>query len=231
IVLATRAALRVLPFVKREKEIAATMLPAFRAAGISLFAAKYPGRAVERAAYNARTAYRAKTASAASDAAYDSASAVYSRFWSSAVYAKSAIGQAANAIRPTEPGASSFRPTLLGTVNHDVQLLHSEILHHEQLAASPLWQSLPPSRIGGAWQGLEQDLLKLGGHWRIWTDWYGDILGGGLRSEDEDAAFTDVSGDLPWTQGAEAVNTEIARRLTDLRNGIAIGAPRAVIHV
>ena len=50
IVLATRAALRVLPFVKREKEIAATMLPAFRAAGISLFAAKYPGRAVERAA-------------------------------------------------------------------------------------------------------------------------------------------------------------------------------------
>ncbi|ACF03743.1 hypothetical protein Rpal_5256 [Rhodopseudomonas palustris TIE-1] len=47
----------------------------------------------------------------------------------------------------------------------------------------------------------------------VWTDWYESAVKGLPLREVEDAAFTDRPGELPWDDGAEAVNTEIARRL------------------
>jgi hypothetical protein len=52
-----------------------------------------------------------------------------------------------------------------------------------------------------------------GKHWSIWTRWYDRILEGRVATIAEDAAFTDLPGDLPWDQGAEAVNTKIAARV------------------
>jgi hypothetical protein len=69
---------------------------------------------------------------------------------------------------------------------------------------------------------MSADLRRLGPHWQIWIDWYDDILAGTPpgreRSEEWEMAFTDVGEPLPWDDGAEAVNTEIARRLGNLKS-------------
>lgn len=66
----------------------------------------------------------------------------------------------------------------------------------------------------------------------MWTDWYENIAlhepHRGI-SEAEDAAYTDIPGVLPWQDGAEAVNTEIARRLQELRYPAPVeGVPSAI---
>jgi hypothetical protein len=89
----------------------------------------------------------------------------------------------------------------------------------EQLAAARLWSVLLP-RNGGGWQILAQELQSAGNHWSVWVDWYDSVVAGAPNTSlvaAEDAAFTDVPGLLPWDQGAEAVNTEIALRLEALR--------------
>lgn len=63
-VIAARAALRVLPFVLRGEadtlNAATVMLPVFRATAIARFAAVYPNRAIEHAAAFAATAASAR---------------------------------------------------------------------------------------------------------------------------------------------------------------------------
>jgi hypothetical protein len=69
---------------------------------------------------------------------------------------------------------------------------------------------------------LVPKLHALGLHWLVWTGWYDDAVGGPLYAvtdEARDAAFTDISGKLPWDGGAEAVNMEIAGRLAELSRG------------
>lgn len=55
-----------------------------------------------------------------------------------------------------------------------------------------------------------------GTHWQVWIDWYEDVLAGRWRGEAHAAAFTDLPGELPWDEGPEAVNSEIAKRLEAL---------------
>jgi hypothetical protein len=74
--------------------------------------------------------------------------------------------------------------------------------------------------IDDAWTDLSTQLRGFGPNWQIWTDWYDAVVVGSPpappHSEAWDAAFTDVDEPLPWYDGAEAVNTEIARRLAKL---------------
>lgn len=102
-------------------------------------------------------------------------------------------------------------------VEHDANRLYDRATTSAQLAAAPLWRGLPPRHILGAWRVLVEKLRRHGDHWSVWTNWYDDVLAGTPRSEAEDAAFTDLPGELPWDDGAEAVNTEVARRLAKLR--------------
>jgi hypothetical protein len=113
--------------------------------------------------------------------------------------------------------ARAAHAAVTNVVQDDAKRLHGRATTSAQLAAAPLWPSLPPSPIGGAWQGLAQELRRHGDHWSVWTDWYDDVLAGTPRSEAEEAAFTDIPGRLPWRAGADAVNTEIARRLAEIR--------------
>ncbi len=74
---------------------------------------------------------------------------------------------------------------------------------------------------------MKSALLREGGHWLVWIDWYESVLSGTpSRSEDEDAAFTDVAGKLSW-DNAEAANTEIAQRIGAIRgkNGAIADSP------
>jgi hypothetical protein len=203
VTIAARAALRVLPLDTRDiDDRLAIVLPVFRATAIARFAAKYPNRAavVSAATY-------ASVASASASAAAASAASVVASAYRAATSAASAVHSV----------SAALLTSIAIAVHHDAHQLHEGATTPEKLAAAPLWLTLPPSRIGGAWEGLAPDLRASGAHWSVWINWYDDVLAGEVTSEAADAAFTDIPGKLPWDEGAEAVNTEIARRLRALR--------------
>jgi hypothetical protein len=211
-VIAARSALRTLPLlIEDDKHLPDAVLPVVRAVAIARFAAKYPKR-IFAAVYPASVAASAVWEYRASAAGSAAASAA-------AVIGRPSHGDDGSLVRSAAAfaaaSAASYAPT---PAKHDVQLLSDQVLTVEQLAASPLWPHLPPPRIRGAWQELAQALRTSGDHWSVWIDWYDDALGDASykMTEAEDAAFTDIPGELPWGEGAEAVNTEIARRLRAL---------------
>jgi len=219
VTIAARAALRVIPVAQITHNRRLMMLPVIHATAIARLAAKFPNRATAAIALDAsRVAYalaaaRAPAAGTAADVAY--AAAYAARAVGAAGAADAAIDAAAAYTKAVDAVADAA--AVAAAVKFDAKQLQEGVLTAEQVAAAPLWPGLPPPRIGGAWQGLAQELRAQEAHWSIWIDWYDDILAGTITSEAEDAAFTDIPGELPWEEGAEAVNTEIARRLAELR--------------
>jgi hypothetical protein len=210
VVIAVRAALRVLPLARTAKfgseEASATLLPVFRATAIARFAAVYPNRAIEGPA--AATAARAARAAAAAATA-----AAFAAFAARAAAAAATAGSEAAAIRQDALALTNRVPA-------------------EGLARTALWQpgegmEAYRQSFEQFWIALRNDLVNLGNDWKVWTDWYDGLLGGSppaiQRSEEWDAAFTDVEhssypweGPLPWDDGAEAVNLAIKARLDTL---------------
>jgi hypothetical protein len=191
------------------------MLKVFHAVAIARFRAKYPTRRIVaratalgtadpnvEATVAARWAIQAVLAGSKADAARAAAQVI--------AWAGSATRDGVRRTRDVN------RTAILATIKHDAEQLHERLTRPEKLAVSVLWQPGITSDIGDSWQELSYRLSKLGAHWQVWISWY---EGYALhephqgRSEDEDAAFTDQPGALPWDDGAEAVNTEIARRL------------------
>ena len=226
VTIAARAALRVLPLLQGTNDVTAIALPVFRATAVARYAAKYPnGRiaAAADAAYAAAAAADAAgpDAAAAADAAYAAAAADATAF---ALYAADAVADAADA---TTAGVAVY-----AAVKRDAERLHRREVKAEQLARDLLWPSAVPAGLAQPWPRLSTELLALGSHWSVWTDWYEDIAlpepHRGI-SEAEDAAYTDIPGELPWDDGAEAVNAEIARRLATIRSAqIADRSPASI---
>jgi hypothetical protein len=243
VTIAARAALRVIPLLNRIAHQSDTVLTTLRANAIARSVARYPeptlwtealaDGAAEAAVYNARkAAFAAVSAVDARDAALTAADVVTSgtldlvarNAAEAAVFAARNAAAAANsdaravaAYNAARARARAADAAVTNVVQDDAKRLHGRATTSAQLAAAPLWPSLPPSPIGGAWQGLAQELRRHGDHWSVWIDWYDDVLAGTPRSEAEEAAFTDIPGRLPWRAGADAVNTEIARRLAEIR--------------
>ncbi|MEA2896336.1 MAG: hypothetical protein QOJ84_1951 [Bradyrhizobium sp.] len=217
VVIAARAALRVLPLACESKRLDAIILPIFRATAIARFAAKYPNRAVVAGfAVSAASAFYAGGVYVAALAAANAAAA-------------NTYSSAADAV-----AAAADEAGVAPAITNDAERLYGNALTAEILVREPLWSELPPPRIGGAWQDLAEQLRAQASHWSVWIDWYDDVVAGAAgaaTSEAEDAAFTDISGDLPWDDGAETVNTEIARRLQVLRGSqvfeAALPAPKS----
>jgi hypothetical protein len=231
VVIAARAALRVVPLAGqprlRARQASAVLLPVFRATAIARFAAVYPNRAIE--------------AIAAADAAYEAAvrtsaflaPAAYAAAWTAAqAAARTASTEAANlaaeaaAYAADAPGTSS--DAVYGAVQQDAVALANGI-PAAGLARAPLWQNgegINAFRQSTErfWVELRNNLISLGSHWKVWTDWYDEALGGSppllAHSEAWDAAFTDVQdpsylwkSPLPWDNGPEVVNLAIKARL------------------
>ena len=227
VTIAARAAARVLPLVRG----VVIVLPVFRAIATARFAAKYPYRAIGASevpdfpktyfpgsrftASVDNVSYLAPTVAVA--AAYRAAGFAASGAGASAVAA--AAEAAANAAY-SGSAAVRFSTATYSAVEHDARRLHNGVLTAEQLARDQLWPISAPDDFGEWWQRLATELHAVGHHWRVWTNWYQNVVlhepHRGI-TEGEDAAFTDIPGELPWGEGAEAVNTEIARRLADLR--------------
>jgi hypothetical protein len=233
VTIAVRAALRVLPLASGADD--RVVLPMFRTTAIARFAAKYPNRRISAAAYSAAHASDsyiisaripkgvASAAAACARAAVAAAAATDTTDTAEAKAAAEAAARAVSASISAISGSafSSALPACHDEIRYDAQQLYDAEIVPEQLAAAALWSTLLPPSIGGGWQRLSRELRSRGDHWTIWIDWYDDVVAGSLHTittEAEDAAFTDIPGRLPWDDGAKAVNTEIARRLAELRS-------------
>lgn len=207
-VVATRAALRILPKMAEYSDNAIVFLPVFRATAVARFAAEYPNRQFGKAIVPATDAVsHAGGALDVPSAAWGALTTLVrgENDWAGAYTVKHcrwAIGEIAYAI-----------------IKEDLEWLLNRSVTPQQLAAAALWSREIPSPLSETWERLKKDLLRLGEHWSVWIDWYSDALWGVARTEAAEAAFTDVTNDYPWTgtlpwnKGAEAVNTEIGRRL------------------
>jgi hypothetical protein len=224
VTIAARAALRSIPLTREADKLDAFILRMFRASAIARFAAAYPNREISDVASTAAKAaidvhvaikpnniYAAYAAAAAAQAAR-AARTDYE-------YAADAAADAADARAIDAHTAAAFH----AVVKHDAERLHDGVLTAEQLARDQLWPVSAPGEFADEWQRLYSELHALGYHWRVWTDWYQNVVlhepHRGI-TEAENAAFTDIPGKLPWDDGAEAVNLEIARRLSELSRGV-----------
>jgi hypothetical protein len=119
---------------------------------------------------------------------------------------------AADAASKSATGAHALINAL--AVRQDAQSLNDGELAVSDVVVAPLWPSQPPWPQQ-EWQKLADDLLHVGSHWKIWIAWYEQVLKGlpaghVPHSQEE---FTDIPAPLPWEDGPEEVNAEIARRL------------------
>jgi hypothetical protein len=124
-----------------------------------------------------------------------------------------AAKDAADAGSQSTMGAHALTNAL--AVRRDAQSLCDGELAVSDVVVAPLWPSQPPWPQQ-EWRKLANDLHRLGLHWRVWTAWYDGILKGlppGYVPHSEEE-FTDIPAPLPWNEGPQAVNAEIARRLT-----------------
>jgi hypothetical protein len=229
VAIAARAALRVLPLLRDTNDLSVIALSVFRATALTLFAAKYPDRVIEATVYAdaaaafanfAATRADSMAAHAAAGAAANAAAATTAPEVASVAVAAASACSAATAAAATVRATAS----IYVAVEYDAQRLHDGVLTAEQLSREQLWPFAAPADFISAWQKLPMELRALGYHWQVWTDWYEHLDIHKLRGrigEVEDAAFTDVAGRLPWDDSAEAVNTEIARRLNELSREVA----------
>jgi hypothetical protein len=245
VILASRALSRVVPHVIGAKDLPGIVLLTLRATAIARFATKYPYRAIAPAAgtaaagvaYAVSKAARsrgpkanpaafevANAAAAAANAAYNAHADTIA---TADAYADAYVAFANDAVRYTisagydasvdtdDQDASPYAAAVLV----DARRLHEKVITVEQLARSQLWPISAPLEVAHALQRLTVELHALGSHWKVWTDWYQNVV---LQEphrqiiEAEDAAFTDLPSELPWDLGAEAVNTEIGQRLAEL---------------
>lgn len=234
VVIAARAAARVLPLV-RSRKLVPVIQPVFRAVAVAHFAAKSFRKASTMAAASSAASVAASAAAfveghtsrSTRNAGHTrlASVAVQAARYASAARAVSAASAAASAISPNTAqayasaaascaaDASAYAAASAAVaIQRDAIALSLGSLSPEELATRMLWpeHSIPP--FANQWAELCSELLKKGKHWSIWIDWYDRVLLGGKSSEDEDAAFTDMFEALPW-QNYTATNLEIARRL------------------
>jgi hypothetical protein len=80
------------------------------------------------------------------------------------------------------------------------------------IAGAPLWPNSQPVRLRSLWKVLEAGLATEKQDWQVWTNWYGERLGGRVREEKRELAYVRIGNHL-WDQGPAIVNAEIKRRV------------------
>jgi hypothetical protein len=230
VVIAARAALRALPLAASVND-PVVLLAVLRATAVAWFAAKYPNRGVESAAAAAADAARnaatgadtaaGAAAAAITPAAYVGYSADDAATAAAAPDATTAATAAGYGVAITAHAYADSDAAVHAAVKLDAQRLHDRVLTADQLARDRLWGTPEPAVFSEKSQQFGARLRAIDKHWQVWVDWYQNVAAQepyrGI-TEAEDATYTDMPGELPWEESAEAVNTEIARRLAALKS-------------
>jgi hypothetical protein len=109
---------------------------------------------------------------------------------------------------------ASFDKEFENATLRDVQLLLKGV-PFQKLLETELWQHAELAAVLEMWKERIDELLDRGNHWAVWTNWYGGLILGQRTTEFQDAAFTDIPGELDW-HNTRVANTEIERRLNFL---------------
>jgi hypothetical protein len=225
VIIAARAALRVLPLVATELptkdagRFAALISAVFRATALARVAAEYPTRANElRAAAAATDTARSVTvyvdaagraSLVATSAAHTAVHAAYAarddRVSSYASHASHAVARAAYTVT-----GRSFA-AIWTAVSEDAAFFEWRGGVAE-LADRRLWPGRTPSWAAELWAKLKA-ALPSGDDWDVWTRWYEDRLKGALsRGEGYELIFATVPIEV-WDEGPEAANRWIKEHL------------------
>ena len=205
------------------------VLPVFRAAAVAWAAAKYPAHETELAAAAAACAAHAAAAAPAAADAYAAACAADAAY-AAAAAALAARGDAAHAVDAAAFGfghlfsaASAARAVSAAAAARAAGSFFWSALSADatrldegatvsDIAGAPLWPNSQPVRLRSLWKVLEAGLATEKQDWQVWTNWYGERLGGRVREEKRELAYVRIGNHL-WDQGPAIVNAEIKRRV------------------
>jgi hypothetical protein len=235
VMLAARAALRVLPILQatelNEFFLESFVLPAFHSLGISWAAARYPTYGTELAAraatatneviilggdvtapvaanYAANLAVRAAAADAAFDAVGIAADTAAQSTAAIVTFARF-TSRAAFARSTARMAAAFWSAVSTDATRVELGTATSDI------AGLPLWPKDQPEGLWSLWQKLKEALHADKQDWDVWTAWYEARLEGRVREEERELAYVRIDDEL-WDQGPAIVNAEIKRRIEAL---------------
>ena len=230
-VIASRAALRVLPLISgidlflydRRRNVELSVTSIFRASSLAWVACKYPTQTNELSLDKARGvadyALWASVLPADIDpvqlpAIFDTANAAFAA--AAAVrtaYYADAANSSANAVNYAATG--DIEEQVWQSVSADALAL-AESLAPDILANRPLWSGGIPQTISVEWQRLNE-ALPPNEDWDIWTAWYDRRLTGRVYSESYELVFARVP-DEEWEKGPAAANAWIKAELAKLEH-------------
>lgn len=198
IVIAARAALRVLPIP--EEGNSRLMSAKFRATALARVVAKYPKNSTEfRKAAKAFIA-RATYASASFIAAFAAADAACYPFDPSRIVARAAA-------RATDANAAVWR-----SVELDADFL-AQGGSTSAIADRQLWPEGAPRNLSDFWSELKAELLARDEDWDVWTRWYDErIEGKPSRGEAYELVFANIPIEV-WNDDFTAANKWIKEHL------------------
>ena len=236
IVIAARAALRVLPLlhvvVVSRKSQGLAIFASFWATALARVAAKYPARANKLPAVDAYHA--ALTAAAANAAANSAANATYVATTAAAAAAQAvarplrgivaadlAADLAANVAAATNTATNTAVNVVTATlaaadiwtaVSADANRLNG--VSTSDLASEALWPQGKPRWAANNWVALQGRLPEK--HWRPWLDWYARRQDGGELSEEAELLFATLPVD-PGVKDLAVQNADLAAEIERLR--------------
>jgi hypothetical protein len=208
VIIAARAALRVLPLAARELSakypvgFAALMSALFRATAVARIAGKYPNRANELNAHANIFVFKAVSG----DGAFAARAAI------EAAYSANAANAAARAALYAAAAArAAFATNAWAALSMDASFLRQGGTIAE-LADHPLWPDGTPSWAYDHWLKMIA-ALPLGEDWEVWNGWYDERLFKiRSRSEAYELVFATVPVEV-WNQGHAAANRWIKGHL------------------
>lgn len=242
-ILASRAALRVLPFIaradgSRESQFARLTMAVFRANTISRIAGTIPTRDITAAdaadadAYADPDSYADAYADAAADAygaaVADAAAAAAAADAAYAASARAAAADDAAAAAAAYAAANAARAT---ADTWSALSADAEVVSHQgtiALLSAPLWPGKTPDGWPDALKRLKTSLSARfpEDHWSVWTDWYESIARGGsafglpaaIAAELEKRIALGDGRENFWDRPPAAINAEIAGWVAQAHN-------------
>ena len=232
-ILAARAALRVLPYFRDLRlpqrdinHLRDSTLCLFRATALAWVAAKHPSRAkgfgpsgrVESAAYAAAAGHNDDDAAhAASYAAWAAPGGVSAA--KDAAHAAVAAERAA-ARAPADVTGTAVAAGLWATISADAAFLRGAGGSSQSLVDQPSWpKKAPPAWAHKAWAALLHALPK-DEDWDVWIDWYEARLEGRSDPEEVELVYATVPPEK-WNEGPAAANAWIREKLRALQDNLA----------